>query len=74
MTTYSLTKPNFKKIFADHPEAVAAVTCAVLVLIGWLFLAFNWIGLALFVLPAAYAIGGYESAKEGLTTLIEEKE
>ncbi len=74
MTTYSLTKPNFKKIFADHPEAVAAATCAVLVLIGWLFLAFNWIGLALFVLPAAYAIGGYESAKEGLTTLIEEKE
>lgn len=74
MTIYSLTKPNFKKLFTEHPEAVAAATCAVLVLLGWLFLTFGWIGLALFVLPAAYAIGGYESAKEGLTTLLEEKE
>ena len=74
MTTYSLTKPTFKKLFAEHPEALAAATCAVLVLLGWLFLAFDWIGLALFVLPAAYAIGGYESAKEGLTTLFQEKE
>ena len=74
MTTYSLTKPTFKKMFAEHPEAVAAATCAVLVLLGWLFLLFGWIGLALFVLPAAYAIGGYESAKEGLTTLFQEKE
>ena len=74
MTTYSLTKPTFKKMFAEHPEAVAAATCAVLVLLGWLFLLFGWVGLALFVLPAAYAIGGYESAKEGLTTLFQEKE
>lgn len=74
MNTYSLTKPTFKKMFTEHPEAVAAATCAVLVLLGWLFLLFGWIGLALFVLPAAYAIGGYESAKEGLTTLFQEKE
>lgn len=74
MTTYSLIKPNFKKLFAEHPEAVAAATCAALVLLGSLLLLFDWIGLALFVLPAAYAIGGYESAKEGLTTLFQEKE
>jgi Cd2+/Zn2+-exporting ATPase len=30
--------------------------------------------LALFILSAAYVIGGYESAREGLTTLFQEKE
>lgn len=32
------------------------------------------LGWALLLLPAAYVIGGYESAKEGLTTLVKEKE
>ena len=31
-------------------------------------------GLGLLILPAAYVIGGYESAREGLTTLWREKE
>jgi Cd2+/Zn2+-exporting ATPase len=34
----------------------------------------GWLGLALLLLPAAYVIGGYESAREGLTTLFKEKE
>jgi Cd2+/Zn2+-exporting ATPase len=34
----------------------------------------GWIGLALLILPAAYVAGGYESAREGLTTLFKEKE
>ncbi|MBF2001689.1 MAG: heavy metal translocating P-type ATPase [Synechococcales cyanobacterium M58_A2018_015] len=55
-------------------EGKAAVLCALLVGCGWLLLHIGWIGLALLILAAAYAIGGYESAKEGLTTLIQEKE
>jgi Cd2+/Zn2+-exporting ATPase len=34
----------------------------------------GWLGLAFLLLPAAYVIGGYESAREGLTTLFKEKE
>jgi Cd2+/Zn2+-exporting ATPase len=35
---------------------------------------FGWLGVALFILTTAYVIGGFESAREGLTTLFEEKE
>lgn len=55
-------------------EVIAAFVCAVLVLSGWITLQLGWIGVGLFLLPAAYVIGGYESAREGLTTLWQEKE
>lgn len=58
----------------DHPDALAALLCGILVLLGWGALQFNWLGLALLLLPAAYVIGGFESAREGLTTLLQEKE
>ena len=74
MTSYSLRKTDFRKLISQHPDAVAAIMCAVLLLFGWLCLQFSWIGLALLILCAAYVIGGYESAKEGLTTLFQEKE
>lgn len=63
--------PNFLK---EHPDAVAALACAILVFLGWQTLNLGWIGVALFILTAAYVIGGFDSAREGLTTLIEEKE
>jgi Zn2+/Cd2+-exporting ATPase len=62
------------QLFKDHPDAIAAAICAICVLLGWLMLQFNWVGLSILILSAAYVIGGYESAKEGLTTLFEEKE
>ncbi|MBV6628055.1 MAG: heavy metal translocating P-type ATPase [Rivularia sp. (in: Bacteria)] len=74
MTSYSLRKIDFRNLISEHPDAVAAIICAVLLLFGWLCLQFSWIGLALLILCAAYVIGGYESAKEGLTTLFKEKE
>lgn len=58
----------------DHPDAIAAIVCSLLVFLGWLTLQSGWLGIALLILPAAYAIGGYESAREGLTTLFKEKE
>ncbi|MDY6898396.1 MAG: heavy metal translocating P-type ATPase [Cyanobacteriota bacterium] len=74
MTSYSLRKTDFIKLISQHPDAVAAIMCAVLLVFGWLCLQFSWVGLALLILCAAYVIGGYESAKEGLTTLFQEKE
>ena len=74
MTSYSFRKTDFRKLISQHPDAVAAIMCAVLLLFGWLCLQFSLLGLALLILCAAYVIGGYESAKEGLTTLFEEKE
>ncbi|MBW4485676.1 MAG: heavy metal translocating P-type ATPase [Tildeniella torsiva UHER 1998/13D] len=64
----------FKGLFNEHPEAVAAIACAVLVGLGWQTLALGWVGGALLFLTAAYVIGGFESAREGLTTLVQEKE
>ena len=58
----------------EHPDAAAAITCGILVFVGWQMLNLNWIGLALLILAVAYVIGGFDSAREGLTTLREEKE
>ncbi|MBN8560123.1 MAG: heavy metal translocating P-type ATPase [Leptolyngbya sp. UWPOB_LEPTO1] len=71
---FSITSPRVPTLLKQHPDAVAALLCGVLVLLGWLTLQSGWLGLALLILPAAYVIGGYESAREGLTTLFEEKE
>lgn len=66
--------PSFPDLFKEHPDTVAALACAILVLLGWQTLNLGWIGAALFILTAAYVVGGFESAREGLTTLFREKE
>jgi Zn2+/Cd2+-exporting ATPase len=67
--------PQFAKEFTkDHADAIAALICGFLVLLGWAALNVGWLSLALLILPAAYVIGGYDSAREGLTTLFVEKE
>jgi len=58
----------------EHSDTVAAFACGLLLLLGAIALHLNFLGLALLLLPAAYVIGGYESAREGLTTLFKEKE
>ncbi len=62
------------QLLKDHSDTAAALLCGILLLFGWVALHLNWIGPALLLLPAAYVIGGYDSAREGLTTLLEEKE
>ena len=57
-----------------YPDAIAAILCAILTLLGWITLTADWLGLGIWVLIIAYIIGGYESAREGLTTLWEERE
>ena len=58
----------------EHADTVAALLCGLLLFLGWFALHLGALGLALLLLPAAYLIGGYESAREGLTTLFKEKE
>ncbi|MBD1804512.1 heavy metal translocating P-type ATPase [Microcoleus sp. FACHB-SPT15] len=74
MAQRSVSPPHLSQLIKEHPDAVAAAICGILVPLGWLALHLNWVGLALLVLPAAYVIGGYESTREGLTTLFEEKQ
>ncbi len=65
---------RFRQLADDHPEALAAILCALFLALGWLALQWQWLGLALLSLPIAYGVGGYESAREGLTTLFQERE
>ncbi len=58
----------------EYADTLPAILCGVLLFFGWFALHLGFLGWALLLLPAAYVIGGYESAKEGLTTLIKEKE
>lgn len=57
-----------------YPELVAALACGLLTLSGWIALNGNWLGLGVWILLSAYVIGGYESTREGLTTLWQERE
>lgn len=59
---------------SGNPDALSACCCALLTLVGWLALQLNWTVFGLCVLAAAYLIGGYQSAREGLTTLWQERE
>ncbi len=74
MNQKNFSLPQYLQFAQYYPEAFAAGTCAVLIFFSWFCLQINWVGLALLILAGAYVIGGYESAKEGITTLWSEKE
>ena len=74
MVSAGPSTPRFPNLLKEHPDAVAAIACAVLVFLGWQTLNLGWIGAAFFILTAAYVVGGFDSAREGLTTLFAEKE
>ncbi|MFN6462218.1 MAG: heavy metal translocating P-type ATPase [Nostoc sp. DedVER02] len=65
---------RFSQFTREHADTLAALLCGLLLFFGWFALHLGWLGLAFLLLPAAYVIGGYESAREGLTTLFKEKE
>jgi Cd2+/Zn2+-exporting ATPase len=71
---HSLAIPRWTQVVKEHPDALAAIACGILLFCGWLSLYWGWLGLGLLLLFAAYVIGGYESAREGLTTLWKERE
>ncbi|MEG4088041.1 heavy metal translocating P-type ATPase [Microcoleus sp. Pol12B4] len=74
MTSNSLSLSHISQLAEEHPDAVTAALCGILVILGSLALQFGWLGVAVLILPAAYVIGGYSSTREGLTTLFQERE
>ncbi|MCC3418642.1 MAG: heavy metal translocating P-type ATPase [Microcoleus sp. PH2017_07_MST_O_A] len=74
MTPNSLPISRLSRLAQEHPDAVTAALCGILVILGSIALQVGWLGLAVLILPAAYVIGGYSSTREGLTTLFEERE
>jgi Zn2+/Cd2+-exporting ATPase len=73
-STLMLYPQRFTQFTKEHTDTLAALLCGFLLFLGWFALHLGWLGWAMLLLPAAYVIGGYESAREGLTTLIKEKE
>ncbi len=65
---------RFTQFTREHADMLAALVCGLLLFLGWFALHLGALEVALLLLPAAYVIGGYESAREGLTTLFKEKE
>ena len=74
MISNSLSISRISQLAEEHPDAVTAGLCGILVILGSLALQFGWLGVAVLILPAAYVIGGYSSTREGLTTLFQEGE
>ena len=74
MSSVSFSTIPVQTLFKEHPDALAAIICGLLVFLGWLALHIGWVGMGLFLLPTAYVIGGYESTKAGLTTLFQDKQ
>lgn len=74
MVSATPSQSRLSNLIKEHPEAVAAIACGILVFLGWQMLNLGWVGVSLLSLTAAYVIGGFDSAKEGLTTLWKEKE
>lgn len=74
MTSNSISISRISQLAEEHPDALTATLCGILVILGSLALQLGWLSLAIFILPAAYVIGGYSSAREGLTTLFQEHE
>ncbi|HEY9640416.1 MAG TPA: heavy metal translocating P-type ATPase [Coleofasciculaceae cyanobacterium] len=68
------TSKNLRLLMRQNPDLLAALACAVLLSLGWFSLHLEWIGLGVWLLIAAYGIGGYESAREGILTLWQERE
>ena len=60
--------------FKNHFDVLEALLCGFFVILSYLLLESNLLGLALLALPIAYVIGGYNSTKEGLHTLLSERE
>lgn len=74
MTQHSNSLISVRAFLQHYSEMMAAIVCAVLVFIGWVCLQIGWLGLAFLALPIAYVIGGYGIAKDGLTTLVDDKQ
>jgi Cd2+/Zn2+-exporting ATPase len=62
------------RVWSDHAEALTTAICAVAVFVGWLLLRSSIHAAGVTVLVAGYVVGGYRQARDGLLTLVRERE
>jgi Zn2+/Cd2+-exporting ATPase len=62
------------RAWRDHGEAVTTALCAIAVTIGWLLLRSGHHLFGVTVLVSGYILGGYRQARDGVLTLIRERE
>jgi Cd2+/Zn2+-exporting ATPase len=62
------------RAWRDHTEAVTTAVCAVAVLVGWLLLRSGNHAVGVAVLVTGYVVGGFRQARDGLVTLVKERE
>ncbi|MFB6276508.1 MAG: heavy metal translocating P-type ATPase [Halothece sp.] len=67
-------KGNLTNWIQNYPNAIAAGVCAAFTFLGWLALNGNLLGFGIWCLLAAYVIGGFENARDGVKTLWQEWE
>jgi len=67
-------KGNLTNWIQNYPDAIAAGVCAAFTFLGWLALNGNLLGFGIWLLLAAYVIGGFENARDGVKTLWQEWE
>ncbi|RXT15259.1 heavy metal translocating P-type ATPase [Ammoniphilus sp. CFH 90114] len=58
----------------QHGEGLAAMVCGILTMIAWFFDHFNYSEVSPYIYLCAYIVGGFVKAKEGLYTLLKERE
>lgn len=69
-----LPRPPASWQWHQYRDIWPPLLCGLLLLLGWVALHLGWVGLALLLLAASYVTGGFASAREGLTTLWQEKQ
>ncbi len=74
MVSALMKKGKLPAWMTTYPDAIAAAVCAILTFLGWLALNGNLLGLGIWLLLAAYIIGGFENARDGVKTLWQEWE
>ena len=74
MVSQLMGKGKLSAWIKNYPDAIAAAVGACLTFLGWLALNGSLLGLGVWLLLAAYVIGGYEKAREGVETLWDEHE
>ena len=62
------------RAWKDHAEALTTALCALAVLAGWLLLRGGLQAAGVAVLIAGYVVGGYRQARDGVLTLIRDRE
>ena len=67
-------EPNLIQKILPHLELIAAGICGLLILAGWLLAKMDYSTLSIISYVAAFVIGGFAKAKEGIEDTIEDKQ